>query len=55
MHAVANRQISRAAGQGNNAAVTYHFGTKAGGGGGAGAPARGTDRARPGPAGGAGR
>jgi AcrR family transcriptional regulator len=29
VHAVANRQISEAAGQGNNAAVTYHFGTKA--------------------------
>ncbi|MFJ3779066.1 TetR/AcrR family transcriptional regulator [Streptomyces sp. NPDC090075] len=28
VHAVANRQISEAAGQGNNAAVTYHFGTK---------------------------
>lgn len=28
VHAVANRHISRAAGQGNNAAVTYHFGTK---------------------------
>lgn len=28
MHAVSNRQISEAAGQGNNAAVTYHFGTK---------------------------
>ncbi|TYB51337.1 TetR family transcriptional regulator [Nonomuraea sp. PA05] len=29
VHAVGNRQISEAAGQGNNAAVTYHFGTKA--------------------------
>src|SRR6266567_592772 len=29
VHAVANRQVSDAAGQGNNAAVTYHFGTKA--------------------------
>lgn len=29
VHAVANRQISAAAGQGNNAAVNYHFGTKA--------------------------
>src|SRR5882762_8335795 len=29
VHAVANRQISLAAGQGNNAAVNYHFGTKA--------------------------
>ncbi|WP_432002414.1 TetR family transcriptional regulator [Streptomyces sioyaensis] len=29
VHAVANRQISQAAGQGNNAAVSYHFGTKA--------------------------
>jgi len=28
VHAVANRQISLAAGQGNNAAVTYHFGAK---------------------------
>ncbi|MFF3372203.1 TetR/AcrR family transcriptional regulator [Streptomyces sp. NPDC002680] len=28
VHAVANRQISLAAGQGNNAAVSYHFGTK---------------------------
>jgi AcrR family transcriptional regulator len=28
LYAVANRQISEAAGQGNNAAVTYHFGTK---------------------------
>jgi AcrR family transcriptional regulator len=28
VHAVANRQVSAAAGQGNNAAVTYHFGTK---------------------------
>ncbi|MFJ3779084.1 TetR/AcrR family transcriptional regulator [Streptomyces sp. NPDC090075] len=28
VHAVANRQISQAAGQGNNAAVSYHFGTK---------------------------
>jgi AcrR family transcriptional regulator len=28
VHAVANRQISTAAGQGNNAAVSYHFGTK---------------------------
>src|SRR3954447_16934904 len=26
--AVSNRQISEAAGQGNNAAVNYHFGTK---------------------------
>ena len=26
---VSNRQISEAAGQGNNAAVNYHFGTKA--------------------------
>ncbi|MFB4420780.1 TetR/AcrR family transcriptional regulator [Streptomyces sp. QL37] len=29
VHAVANRHISQAAGQGNNAAVAYHFGTKA--------------------------
>ena len=29
VHAVAHRQISLAAGQGNNAAVSYHFGTKA--------------------------
>jgi AcrR family transcriptional regulator len=29
VHAVANREISLAAGQGNNAAVTYHFGNKA--------------------------
>ena len=29
LHAVSNRQISVAAGQGNNAAVGYHFGTKA--------------------------
>lgn len=28
VHAVANRQISEAAGQGNNAAVSYHFGGK---------------------------
>lgn len=28
VHAVGNRQISEAAGQGNNAAVSYHFGTK---------------------------
>ncbi|WP_461037126.1 TetR/AcrR family transcriptional regulator [Streptomyces mayteni] len=28
VHAVANRQISLAAGQGNNTAVSYHFGTK---------------------------
>lgn len=28
VHAVSNRQISEAAGQGNNAAVNYHFGTK---------------------------
>ncbi|MEU9272600.1 helix-turn-helix domain-containing protein [Streptomyces sp. NPDC048251] len=28
VHAVANREISEAAGQGNNAAVNYHFGTK---------------------------
>src|SRR6476619_1244026 len=27
--AVSNRQVSEAAGQGNNAAVGYHFGTKA--------------------------
>jgi len=26
--AVSNRQVSEAAGQGNNAAVGYHFGTK---------------------------
>ncbi|MEU4227718.1 TetR family transcriptional regulator [Nonomuraea sp. NPDC026600] len=29
VHAVSNRQISEAAGQGNSAAVGYHFGTKA--------------------------
>ncbi|MFF7882239.1 TetR family transcriptional regulator [Streptomyces sp. NPDC020794] len=29
VHAVANRQISEAARQGNNAAIAYHFGTKA--------------------------
>jgi AcrR family transcriptional regulator len=29
VHAVGNRRISEAAGQGNNAAVTYHFGAKA--------------------------
>ncbi|MEW1844978.1 TetR family transcriptional regulator [Nonomuraea angiospora] len=29
VHAVGNRQISEAAGQGNNAAVSYHFGAKA--------------------------
>ncbi|SNS78457.1 TetR/AcrR family transcriptional regulator [Rhodococcoides kyotonense] len=29
LHAVSNRQVSEAAGQGNNAAVGYHFGTKA--------------------------
>ena len=29
VYAIANRQISEAAGQGNNTAVTYHFGTKA--------------------------
>jgi AcrR family transcriptional regulator len=29
MFAVSNRQVSEAAGQGNNAAVGYHFGTKA--------------------------
>jgi AcrR family transcriptional regulator len=29
IHAVSNRQISEAAGQGNSAAVGYHFGTKA--------------------------
>ncbi len=29
MYAVSNRQVSEAAGQGNNAAVGYHFGTKA--------------------------
>jgi AcrR family transcriptional regulator len=29
IEAVSNRQISEAAGQGNNAAVNYHFGTKA--------------------------
>ena len=29
VHAVGNRQISEVAGQGNNAAVSYHFGTKA--------------------------
>src|SRR5512144_2810248 len=28
MFAVSNRQISEAAGQGNNAAVSYHFGSK---------------------------
>ena len=28
VHAVANRQISKAAGQGNNATVSYHVGTK---------------------------
>lgn len=28
MHAVSNRQVSEAAGQGNSAAVGYHFGTK---------------------------
>jgi AcrR family transcriptional regulator len=28
LHAVSNRQISEAAGQGNNTAVGYHFGTK---------------------------
>lgn len=28
VHAVANRQVSEAAGQGNNTAVSYHFGTK---------------------------
>jgi AcrR family transcriptional regulator len=28
LHAVSNRQISAAAGQGNNAAVGYHFGSK---------------------------
>jgi AcrR family transcriptional regulator len=28
VHAVANRQISLVAGQGNNAAVSYHFGTR---------------------------
>ncbi|MFK4100325.1 TetR family transcriptional regulator [Streptomyces sp. NPDC019531] len=28
VHAVGNRQISEAAGQGNNTAVVYHFGTK---------------------------
>ncbi|ACU36816.1 TetR family transcriptional regulator [Actinosynnema pretiosum subsp. pretiosum] len=28
LHAVSNRQVSAAAGQGNNAAVGYHFGTK---------------------------
>ena len=28
MFAVSNRQVSEAAGQGNNAAVGYHFGTK---------------------------
>src|SRR3954453_12732165 len=27
--AISNRQVSEAAGQGNNAAVGYHFGTKA--------------------------
>lgn len=29
VHAVGNRQISEVAGHGNNAAVSYHFGTKA--------------------------
>jgi AcrR family transcriptional regulator len=29
LHAVSNRQVSEAAGQGNSAAVGYHFGTKA--------------------------
>ncbi|MGW5251594.1 TetR/AcrR family transcriptional regulator [Streptomyces sp. NPDC004012] len=29
VHAVSNRQVSEAAGQGNNTAVGYHFGTKA--------------------------
>ncbi|MFG2780500.1 TetR/AcrR family transcriptional regulator [Streptomyces prunicolor] len=29
VHAVSNRRVSEAAGQGNNAAVGYHFGTKA--------------------------
>lgn len=29
MHVVSNRQISEVAGQGNSAAVTYHFGAKA--------------------------
>src|SRR3954463_1530842 len=29
MFAVSNRQVSEAAGQGNNAAVGYHFGAKA--------------------------
>ncbi|WP_329309835.1 hypothetical protein [Streptomyces sp. NBC_01262] len=29
VYAVANRQVSEAAGQGNNTAVGYHFGTKA--------------------------
>lgn len=29
VHTVSNRHISEAAGQGNNAAVNYHFGTKA--------------------------
>ncbi|RSD09411.1 TetR/AcrR family transcriptional regulator [Amycolatopsis eburnea] len=29
VHVVSNRHISEAAGQGNNAAVNYHFGTKA--------------------------
>lgn len=29
LHSVSNRQVSEAAGQGNNAAVGYHFGTKA--------------------------
>jgi AcrR family transcriptional regulator len=28
VHGVSNRQVSEAAGQGNNAAVNYHFGTK---------------------------
>jgi len=28
VHAVSNRYISETAGQGNNAAVNYHFGTK---------------------------
>ena len=30
MYAVSNRQISEAAGQGNNAAACYHFGTRTG-------------------------
>jgi AcrR family transcriptional regulator len=29
VYAVSNRQVSEAAGQGNNTAVGYHFGTKA--------------------------